>query len=139
MSKVLLDAETRYTQLEQLAFSFIETIKKLKLYFQSHSVIMLTSYPLRAILHNPDSASRLMKWSVAFVQYDIKYQPCMALKAHILAYFLVELLPLKINLMHNQYLIGICMWMGLQTQEGEESELSLRLRLESLLERSIHL
>lgn len=47
MNMVMLDAETRYTQLEQLALALIEIVKKLKLYFQSYTVIVLTSYPLK--------------------------------------------------------------------------------------------
>lgn len=64
LSNVLLDAEPRYTRFEQLAQALIETIKKLKHYFPSHTMVVLTFYPLRAILHAPDSLGKLMKWSM---------------------------------------------------------------------------
>lgn len=87
MNMVMLDAETRYTQLEQLALALIEIVKKLKLYFQSYTVIVLTSYPLKmyciVLIHQKSWGNGLL----CFWQYDIGYQLCTIIKAHILAEF----------------------------------------------------
>ncbi|XP_070004427.1 uncharacterized protein [Nicotiana sylvestris] len=51
VSKYLLDAETRYPQLEKLALALIMASRKLGPYFQCHPIIVVTTYPLRNILH----------------------------------------------------------------------------------------
>ncbi|XP_022859188.1 uncharacterized protein LOC111379980 [Olea europaea var. sylvestris] len=40
VSKALLDAETRYSQLEKLALSLVSATRKLRPYFQSHSIVL---------------------------------------------------------------------------------------------------
>ncbi|XP_022888952.1 uncharacterized protein LOC111404368 [Olea europaea var. sylvestris] len=62
VSKVLLDAETRYTLAEQLALALVVAIRKLRPYFQSHPIVVLTNQPLRHILQKPDVSGRLLKW-----------------------------------------------------------------------------
>ena len=54
VSKTLVDAETRYTQLEKLALALVIAARKLRPYFQAHEVTVVSSFPLRAILHKPD-------------------------------------------------------------------------------------
>lgn len=50
-SNALLRAETRYSDMEKLALALISAMHKLRHYFQSHSIIMVSSFPLREILH----------------------------------------------------------------------------------------
>lgn len=81
INKVLKDTEIRYSDIEKLAFAPFMSSKKLRLYFQSHTIMVVTSYLLRAILHNFDVAGQLMKWSVALIEFHIVLQPRTALKA----------------------------------------------------------
>ena len=46
ISKTLVDAETRYLPLEELVLALVHATKKLPLYFQAHTVYVLTEYPL---------------------------------------------------------------------------------------------
>lgn len=87
VNKIFLDAETIYTLLEQLALSQIEIVKKLKHYFQSHTIIVLTSHLSIEILHSLDASKRLMKWVIALRQCDIKYDLRTTKKAQILNFF----------------------------------------------------
>ena len=50
ISKALLDTETRYTEMEKLALALVTAAKKLRPYFQAHTIIVLTNYPLKEIL-----------------------------------------------------------------------------------------
>jgi hypothetical protein len=61
VSKVLKDAETRYTAAEKLAFALIITAKRLRPYFQAHSIHILTDQPLKQILAKPGNSGRLVK------------------------------------------------------------------------------
>ena len=50
ISKRLLGAESRYPLMEKLAFCLITASRKLRPYFQSHSVHVMTDQPLRQVL-----------------------------------------------------------------------------------------
>ena len=47
VSHRLLDAETRYTPMEKLAYSLVVTSRRLCSYFQAHRIGVLTKYPLK--------------------------------------------------------------------------------------------
>ncbi|KAL0303534.1 UNVERIFIED_CONTAM: Gag-Pol polyprotein [Sesamum radiatum] len=90
VSRMLQGAEKRYTQIEKLALALVVTARKLRPYFQSHKVIVLTNHPLRHIMTKPDASGRLVKWAVELGEYDIEYQGRTSIKAQALAYFIVE-------------------------------------------------
>ena len=46
VSKRLLDAETRYPELEKLALALVVASRKPRPYFHAHSIKVLTNYPL---------------------------------------------------------------------------------------------
>ena len=50
VSKRLLDAGTRYPKLEKLALALVIVSRKLRSYFHSHSIEVLTNYSLRQVL-----------------------------------------------------------------------------------------
>ncbi|XP_074351431.1 uncharacterized protein LOC141690538 [Apium graveolens] len=64
VSKRLHDAETRYTSMEKLVYALILASRKLRPYFQAHRVEVRTAYPLRQVLHKPESSGRMLKWAV---------------------------------------------------------------------------
>ena len=49
ISKTLLDAESRYPLMEKLAYAIVTSTRKIRPYFQSHTIIILTTFPLRTI------------------------------------------------------------------------------------------
>ena len=72
--KTLLDAETLYPMMEKLALAVVMSARKLRPYFQSHRIVVLTSFPLRTILHSPSQSGRLAKWAIDLSEYDIEYR-----------------------------------------------------------------
>ncbi|XXG51512.1 hypothetical protein AAC387_Pa03g0060 [Persea americana] len=92
-SKTLLDAETRYLQLEKLALALVNASRKLSHYFQTFTIVVVTEYPLKALFLKADFSGRISKWAVELGQYDIRYQPRTAIKAQVLADFIVEFTP----------------------------------------------
>ncbi|KAF8090064.1 hypothetical protein N665_0489s0005 [Sinapis alba] len=92
-SKRLTDAETRYPTLERIALATVTSARKLRPYFQSHSIVVLTDYPLRTILQNVNQSERLSKWAIELSEYDISYKNRPTIKAQVLADFIIEIPP----------------------------------------------
>ncbi|KAK3003687.1 hypothetical protein RJ639_018457 [Escallonia herrerae] len=90
VSKVLQGAELRYPDTEKLVFALLIAARKLRPYFHSHSITMLTDKPLRRILHKPDVSGRLVPWSIELGEFDIHYKPRPSIKGQALADFIVE-------------------------------------------------
>ena len=89
ISKVLHGAEVRYLNLEKMIYALVISTQRLRPYFQAHSVFVLSDQPLRAALQRPDTSGRIEKWAVKLSEYDISYLPRPAMKAQVLADFLV--------------------------------------------------
>ncbi|XP_031281185.1 uncharacterized protein LOC116139651 [Pistacia vera] len=90
ISKSLLDAEARYSQLEKLALALIHASRKLRPYFQCHPIVVITSFPLKKILHKPELSGRLMQWAIELSEFDVSYQPRTAVKSQVLADFIAD-------------------------------------------------
>ena len=45
--------------------------RKLRLYFQSHPIVVMTSQPIRTILLSLTQSGRLAKWTIELSEYDI--------------------------------------------------------------------
>ncbi|KAL5552647.1 hypothetical protein UlMin_040048 [Ulmus minor] len=93
VSKALLNAESQYSQLEKLALALVTATRKLRSYFQSHPITVLTSFPLKNILHKPELSGWLTKWAVELSEHHINYQPRTAIKSQVLADFIAEFSP----------------------------------------------
>ncbi|KAK3014858.1 hypothetical protein RJ639_007959 [Escallonia herrerae] len=90
VSKVLQDVETRYPKIDKIALALIISARRLRPYFQSHTIIVLTDQPLRKVLMSPEASGRLVNWSVELGEFDLQYKPRTAVKAQALADFIVE-------------------------------------------------
>jgi hypothetical protein len=67
--------------------------RKLHHYFQAHRVVVVTSFPLRAILHNSNATGNIAKWAMELAEFQLDFQPCHAVKIQVLADFIVEWTP----------------------------------------------
>lgn len=54
VSKVLLDAETLYSNLEKLNYALLVSARKLIPYFKSHTIEVVTTFPIWNVLYKPD-------------------------------------------------------------------------------------
>ena len=64
VSWALIDAETRYPDIEKLALALLIASRKLRQYFHSYTICVLTNYPLRQVIQKPDALGRLLKWAI---------------------------------------------------------------------------
>ena len=54
VSEVLHDARSRYINIQKLLYIILMSSRKLKHYFLSHKIKVVSSYPLGTIVHNRD-------------------------------------------------------------------------------------
>jgi hypothetical protein len=55
--------------------------------------VVVTSYPLRAILHNSNATGNIAKWAAELAGFQLDFQPCHAIKSQVLADFVAEWTP----------------------------------------------
>jgi hypothetical protein len=51
---------------------------------------MVTSYPLRVILRNPNMTGNIAKWAAELAEFELDFVPCHAVKRQVLADFIVD-------------------------------------------------
>lgn len=91
VSKTLQGTESRYIPLEKLALTLITASRKLRTYFQSHLVTVLTNHPLKHVMASPSASGRMVKWALELSEHGIEFQPRPAIKAQVLTDFLLEM------------------------------------------------
>jgi len=89
--KVLQGPEVRYQALEKAALAVVFSARRLRHYFQSFTVIVITDLSIRKVLQKPDVAGRMARWAVELCESDVHYEPKGPIKGQIYADFVVEL------------------------------------------------
>ncbi|CAL9019593.1 unnamed protein product [Prunus brigantina] len=76
--------------LRKLAFALVVSARRLRPYFQAHTIHVLTNQPLRHVLQKPETSGRLVKWAIELGEFDIHYRPRPATKGQAVADFISE-------------------------------------------------
>ena len=89
-SRALRGAEKRYPRMEKLILALVTVARKLRPYFQAHTIKFLTEYPMKQVLHKPETSGRLMKWAIELSEFDIRYRQKITIKGQVLVDFVME-------------------------------------------------
>ena len=81
--------------MKKLAFALVTVARKLKPYFQAHTIIVLTDQPLKSAINSPEAAGRMALWAIELSEFDIQYRPRTAIKGQAMADFFVEYTQLE--------------------------------------------
>jgi ribonuclease HI len=90
ISKVLFETKIRYPQIQKLLYAVILTRRKLRHYFESHPVTVVSSFPLGEIIQCQEASGRIAKWAVELMGKTLSFAPRKAIKSQVLADFLAE-------------------------------------------------
>ena len=50
--------------IEKMALALVISAKKLRTYFQAHTIVVLTNQPLKQVMQKPEALGRLVQWAV---------------------------------------------------------------------------
>ena len=89
-NRALRGEKERYPRMEKLILALVTAARKLSPYFQAHTIEVPTEYPMKQVLHKPETSGRLMKWAIKLSEFDIRYKPKPAIKGQVLADFVME-------------------------------------------------
>ena len=76
--------------MDKLAFALVTVARKLKLYFQAHTIIVLTDQPLKRAMSSPEAAGMMALWAIKLSKFDIQYCPRTAIKGQIVVDFVTK-------------------------------------------------
>ena len=95
--------------MEKLAFALVTTARKLKPYFQAHTVIVLTEKPLRRAMSNLEATRRMALWTIELSEFDIQYYPHIAMKGQVVTDFIAKFTNME-GQGQNSTLNGVSTW-----------------------------
>jgi hypothetical protein len=90
VSKVLMGSKKFYFEMEKICYAVIMSSRKLRYYFEEHTIKILTNQPLNNIFGNRDSSIRISKWAMELSEYVIDFEKCNAIKSQVLADSMAE-------------------------------------------------
>jgi len=89
--KVLQGPEVRYQAIERAALAMVFVAWRLRSYFQSFTMIMMTDLPIRKVLQKLDVAGRMVRWAIELSEFDVQFEPKGPIKGQVYADFVVKL------------------------------------------------
>ena len=75
ISEVLSETKTRYPHIQKLVYAIVLARRKLRHYFKSHPVTVVSSFPLGEIIHNREASGRIAKWAIALTGEALFFVP----------------------------------------------------------------
>ena len=81
--------------MEKLNLALVAAARKLRPYFQAHTIEVPTEYPMKQVLHKPETSRRLIKWAIELSEFDIIYKPETVIKGQVLTDFIMKFTSAK--------------------------------------------
>jgi hypothetical protein len=75
--------------MKKICYAVISS-RKLRHYFEAHTIKVLTNQPLNDIFDNKDSSGRICKWAMELSEYVVNFEKHRAINSQVLADFVVE-------------------------------------------------
>jgi hypothetical protein len=75
ISEVLHDAKMRYLEVHKLLYAVLIESRKLRHNFHAHKISVVTSYPLKVVLHSPNVTGNIAKWAAELDEFEMHFIP----------------------------------------------------------------
>nr|GEW72775.1 reverse transcriptase domain-containing protein [Tanacetum cinerariifolium] len=73
VSRVLQGAKLNYPVLEKLILALVHAARRLRRYFQAHTIMVLKGTPIKQALTGPKKTRRVAKWAIKLGKHDIVF------------------------------------------------------------------
>ncbi|XP_019155153.1 PREDICTED: uncharacterized protein LOC109152024 [Ipomoea nil] len=91
LSRMMTLNELKYSPIEKLCLALVFAIKKLKHYFEAHTIRLVSkANPVKYVMAKVVLSDRLARWYLLFQQFEIIYVPQKSVKGQALADFLAD-------------------------------------------------
>jgi hypothetical protein len=101
--EVLMGSKRFYFEMEKICYAVIMSARKLRHYFEAHTIWIPTSQLLNDIFRNRDSSGRINKWAMELLEHVVDFEKRNTIKSQTLADFMAEWMSLTLQL-REQYL-----------------------------------
>ena len=127
-SRSLRGEEERYPKMEKLVLALVTTARRLRPYFQAHTIEIPTEHQMKQIPHKQETSRRLVKWAIELSEFDIRYKPRKTIKGQVLVDSIMEFTSTKPT-KTAQLAFGLLIWRlsvdGAANAQGSEAGLIL--------------
>ena len=76
--------------MENIDLALVTIARRLRPYFQAHTIEIPKEHLMKQILHKPETSGRLVKWAIELSKFGIRYKPRTMIKGQVLADFIME-------------------------------------------------
>jgi hypothetical protein len=90
ISEVLSESKVRYPTIQKLLYGILITSRKLRHYFNTYNIQVVSDFPLADILHNRDATWHISKWAVELGALTLDFKLRTAIKSQTLVDFMAE-------------------------------------------------
>ena len=90
---LLHGARSRYSGVQKLLFGLLMASRKLRHYFQAHEITVVTRFPLKRILQNPEATGRIVEGALELSSFGLKFESTATIQSRALAEFIAEWTP----------------------------------------------
>jgi hypothetical protein len=77
-------------EVHKLLYTVLIASRMLYHYFQAHKILVVTSYPLKVMLHSPNKTRNIAKWVVELTEFKLDFILHHAVKSQVLANFVAD-------------------------------------------------
>ena len=78
---MLSDTKTRCPHIQKLIYTIVLAQRKLRHYFESHPVTVVSSFPLGEIVQNREASGRIAKWAIELMGEALSFSPRKVIKS----------------------------------------------------------
>jgi hypothetical protein len=76
--------------MEKICYAVVMSVRKLRHYFEAHTIRVSTNQPLNDIFGYRDSSDRISKWAMELSEHVVDFEKRSAIKSQIIADFIAE-------------------------------------------------
>jgi hypothetical protein len=81
VSKVLTGSKKYYAKMGKICYVVVLSARKLRYYFEAHTIKVLTNPPLNNIFGNRGSSGQINKWVMELLEYVVDFEKRSAIKS----------------------------------------------------------